>query len=70
MRKDRANDQLRNIEFEVNINPYAEGSCLAKFGHSHDTARRPLKKLSPLRHSGTGWVTAICCYPVQPTTDP
>lgn len=60
MRKDRANDQLRNIEFEVNINPYAEGSCLAKFGHSHLYCTATIEETVPpfLRHSGTGWVTA------------
>ena len=31
----RSDDQLRNIEFIVGINPYAEGSCLVKYGGTH-----------------------------------
>ena len=60
MRKNRANDQLRNIEFEVDINPYAEGSCLAKFGHTHLYCTATIEENVPpfLRNSGTGWVTA------------
>ena len=31
----RAADQLRDIVLETNVTRYAEGSCLAKFGHTH-----------------------------------
>ena len=59
MRKDRADDALRNIEFEININPYAE----LMFGkiwpnpyilHGNDEETVP----PFLRNSGSGWVTA------------
>lgn len=31
----RKNNQLRNIELICDYNPYAEGSCLVKFGNTH-----------------------------------
>gem|GEM_PF-3773867 len=31
----RAPDQLRSIELVVDVNKYAEGSCIAKFGDTH-----------------------------------
>ena len=30
----RAADQLRDIVLETNVTRYAEGSCMAKFGHT------------------------------------
>ncbi|MEO8451953.1 MAG: ribonuclease PH [Gemmatimonadota bacterium] len=56
----RANDQLRPVVLERKANPYAEGSCLVRFGGTlvHCTASvesgvPPFKK-----GSGEGWVTA------------
>lgn len=34
----RKNNQLRNIELICDYNPYAEGSCLVKFGNTHVSA--------------------------------
>lgn len=31
----RANNEIRNIELVPGFNPYAEGSCLVKFGGTH-----------------------------------
>jgi ribonuclease PH len=51
---------LRNIILEVNISPYAEGSCMAKFGNTHVLCTASVdNKLPPwLRNTGKGWVTA------------
>lgn len=56
----RAPNQLRPVVLERNANPYAEGSCLVRFGGtlvhctaSVETGVPPFKK-----GSGEGWVTA------------
>ncbi|MEM1036906.1 MAG: ribonuclease PH [Pseudomonadota bacterium] len=55
----RAPDQLRDIVLETNVTRYAEGSCLAKFGHTHVlcTASWTDKVPGWMRGSGSGWVT-------------
>jgi len=60
MRKDRKFDQLRNVDFETNINLHAEGSCLVKFGNTHVMCTASIDEKTPpwLRNSGKGWVTA------------
>jgi ribonuclease PH len=56
----RRYNELRNIILEVNISPYAEGSCMAKFGNTHVLCTASVdSKLPPwLRNTGKGWVTA------------
>lgn len=56
----RKNEQLRTIELIPNFSPYAEGSCLVKFGNTHVLCTASIEeKLPPfLRDSGKGWVTA------------
>ena len=56
----RRYNELRNIILEVNISPYAEGSCMAKFGNTHVLCTASVdNKLPPwLRNTGKGWVTA------------
>ena len=56
----RSYNQLRNISLEAKISPYAEGSCLSKFGNTHVLCTASIDtKLPPwLRNSGKGWVTA------------
>ncbi len=56
----RAADELRQIRFEPGISPYAEGSCLAKFGNTHVLCTASVEERVPpfLRDSGSGWVTA------------
>ena len=31
----RAADEMRAVELLIDVNKYAEGSCLAKFGETH-----------------------------------
>ena len=56
----RAPDQLRTVELTVDVNRYAEGSCLAKFGNTHVLCTATLEEKAPsfLKGSGKGWVTA------------
>lgn len=56
----RAPDQLREITLEPEVARYAEGSCLAKFGHTHVLCCASVEDSVPpfLRNSGRGWVTA------------
>ena len=53
-------NEIRNIKIETQISPYAEGSCLVKFGNTHVLCTASVdSKLPPwLRNSGKGWVTA------------
>ena len=57
---DRAFDELRDIVLEVDVSRYAEGSCLARFGHTHVLCTASVEAQVPpfLRNSGKGWVTA------------
>ena len=56
----RKNDELRSIEFIPNFNPYAEGSCLVKYGNTHVicTASVDDKLPSWLKGQEKGWITA------------
>ena len=56
----RAPDQLRAVELTVDVNRYAEGSCLVKFGNTHVLCTATLEEKAPsfLKGSGKGWVTA------------
>ena len=53
-------DELRNITLEASFSPYAEGSCIAKFGNTHVLCTASVENKLPhwLRNSGKGWVTA------------
>ncbi len=56
----RENNQLRDIEFVTGFNPYAEGSCLVKYGNTHVicTASVDEKVPSWLKGQEKGWITA------------
>src|SRR4051812_368564 len=56
----RSVDQLRAVELTVDVNRYAEGSCLVKFGNTHVLCTATLEEKAPsfLKGSGKGWVTA------------
>ena len=56
----RQNNQLRDIEFITDFNPYAEGSCLVKYGNTHVicTASVDDKVPSWLKGQEKGWITA------------
>ena len=55
----RATDALRPIVLEVGATRYAEGSCLAKFGHTHVLCTATVETGVPgwLRGQGRGWIT-------------
>ena len=56
----RSFDQMRPVSFEIGVNKYAEGSCLAKFGDTHVLCLATVEEKVPgwLKGSGKGWVTA------------
>tara|TARA_B100000676_G_scaffold104537_1_gene104334 strand:+ start:835 stop:1554 length:720 start_codon:yes stop_codon:yes gene_type:complete len=56
----RKADEMRTVSLEPNFSPYAEGSCLTKFGNTHVLCTATIEEKVPpfLRNSGTGWVTA------------
>ena len=60
MRQDRAFQELRTISFETDINLFAEGSCLVKFGNTHVMCTASINEKVPpwLKNSGKGWITA------------
>ncbi|MEO0815769.1 MAG: ribonuclease PH [Pseudomonadota bacterium] len=55
----RAADELRQVSLETGVTRYAEGSCLAKFGHTHVLCTASWSDNVPgwVRGSGKGWVT-------------
>jgi ribonuclease PH len=57
---ERAPDILRPITLETRVNRYAEGSCLASFGHTRVLVTASVEDGVPpfLRGRGQGWVTA------------
>lgn len=56
----RANDEMRQVTLEPDVNRYAEGSCLVRFGNTHVLCTASVEGSVPpwLRNSGRGWVTA------------
>lgn len=57
----RANNALRNISIQTNVNKYAEGSCLIKFGDTHVLCTATVEETLPpfLRGKNQGgWVTS------------
>jgi ribonuclease PH len=57
----RANNSLRNITIETNVNKHAEGSCLIKCGDTHVLCTASIEDSLPpfLRNKNQGgWVTA------------
>lgn len=55
----RTADQLRDVVLETGVTRYAEGSCLAKFGHTHVLCTASWQDSVPgwMRGRGSGWVT-------------
>lgn len=61
MRHDnRLENELRNIEISVNVNAYAEGSCLIKCGNTHVLCTASVDDKLPawLKDGDKGWITA------------
>jgi ribonuclease PH len=57
---ERSADMLRPVTLEVGVNRYAEGSCLASFGHTKVLITASVEDRVPgfMRGRGVGWVTA------------
>jgi ribonuclease PH len=55
----RAFDELRVVSLETGVTRYAEGSCLARFGHTHVLCTASWEKGVPgwMKGKGEGWVT-------------
>lgn len=53
-------DQMRDVSFELDYAPNAEGSCLVKFGNTHVLCTATIEDKVPpfLKGTGEGWVTA------------
>lgn len=56
----RALNQLRDVQFTLDVSRHAEGSCLVQFGHTHVmcTASVETKVPSWMKGAGKGWITA------------
>ena len=56
----RSPDSLRAIALETNVSRYAEGACLARFGHTHVLCTASWASEVPrwMKGSGKGWITA------------
>ncbi|MHA1601114.1 MAG: ribonuclease PH [Alphaproteobacteria bacterium] len=56
----RAVASLRPISMDIDVNKYAEGSCLIRFGDTHVLCTASIEESTPswLRNSGKGWITA------------
>ena len=56
----RKANQMRSVSFEPHFSPYAEGSCLVRFGQTHVICTASVDERVPsfLRGTGQGWVTA------------
>ena len=56
----RSPDEMRAVVLKTGISPYAEGSCLVKFGNTHVLCNATVEDRVPpwIRNSGRGWVTA------------
>ncbi|MET0295462.1 MAG: ribonuclease PH [Phenylobacterium sp.] len=57
---ERSPDLLRKVTLETGVNRYAEGSCLASFGHTKVLVTASVEEGVPpfMRGRGNGWVTA------------
>lgn len=55
----RAFDELRPVVLETGVTRYAEGSCLAQFGHTHVLCTASWERGVPgwMKGQGRGWVT-------------
>jgi ribonuclease PH len=59
-RKGRADDQLRPVQIDRGVSPYAEGSCLIAMGATRVLCTASVEESAPgwRKGSGEGWVTA------------
>ena len=59
-KKKKKNNQIREIELLPDFNPYAEGSCLVKYGNTHVVCTASVEEKVPawLKGQNKGWITA------------
>ena len=59
-RTSRAAHELRQVTLERAVTPYAEGSCLVRFGHTRVLCTASIDETVPewRKGAGAGWVTA------------
>jgi ribonuclease PH len=52
--------RLRPISLDIDVNKFAEGSCLVRFGDTHVLCTASVEESTPgwLRNTGKGWITA------------
>ncbi len=57
---ERGPGELRPVTFEIDVNRYAEGSCLVSFGYTRVLCTASMEKGVPpfLKGKGEGWVSA------------
>ena len=67
----RGADELRNVSLERGVNPYAEGSCLARMGNTVVLCTVSVEEGVPRwrRGSGLGWMTAEYAMLPRATTE-
>ena len=56
----RNRDEMRAVSLEPGFSPYAEGSCMIRFGNTHVLCAASVEDRVPpfLRNTGSGWITA------------
>lgn len=56
----RSRTEMRAVSLEPGFSPYAEGSCMVRFGNTHVLCTASVEERVPpfMRNSGSGWVTA------------
>lgn len=56
----RKRNELRDLEIEINVNRYAEGSCIISCGNTKVLCTASIEEKVPrfLQRTGRGWVTA------------
>ncbi len=56
----RNRDEMRAVSLEPGFSPYAEGSCMIRFGNTHVLCAASVEERVPpfLRNTGSGWITA------------
>ena len=59
-KKNRGSKQVRPVNFEMDVNEYAEGSCLVSYGKTKILCTASLEENIPrwLQNTDKGWVTA------------
>ncbi len=56
----RKNNEMRDVKIDININKYAEGSCLIKMGNTHVLCTASIEEKVPhfMKGKNEGWLSA------------